>query len=49
MQGLADLTRGELTAAAVLTAGSLAIGLYPSPLLYLIAASVGRYADLFAT
>jgi len=49
MQGLPDLTRGELVAATVLTAGSLAIGLYPSPLLYLIAASVGRYAQLFAT
>ena len=49
MQGLPDLTRGELVAATVLTAGSFAIGLYPSPLLYLIAASVGRYAQLFAT
>jgi NADH-quinone oxidoreductase subunit M len=49
MQGLPDLTRGELVAAAVLTAGSLVIGLYPSPLLHLIAASVGRYAELFAT
>jgi NADH-quinone oxidoreductase subunit M len=48
MQGLPDLTRGELTAAAVLTGGTLAIGLYPAPLLHLIAASVGRYARLFA-
>jgi NADH-quinone oxidoreductase subunit M len=47
MQGLPDLSRGELTAAAVLTAGSLAIGLYPAPVLSLIAASVGRYAQLF--
>jgi NADH-quinone oxidoreductase subunit M len=49
MQGLPDLGRGELTAAAVLTAGSLAIGLYPAPLLQLIAASVGRYARLFSS
>ena len=48
MTGLPDLTRGELTAAAVLTGGTLAIGLYPAPLLHLIAASVGRYAQLFA-
>jgi NADH-quinone oxidoreductase subunit M len=31
MQGLPDLNRGEFTAAAVLTAGSLIIGLYPAP------------------
>jgi NADH-quinone oxidoreductase subunit M len=48
MQSLPDLTRGELTAAAVLTMGSLAIGLYPGPLLNLIAASVARYSQLFA-
>jgi NADH-quinone oxidoreductase subunit M len=47
MQGLPDLSRGEFTAAAVLTAGSLAIGLYPAPVLNLVAASVGRYAQLF--
>lgn len=47
MQNLPDLTRSELTAAAVLTAGSLAIGLYPGPLLNLIAASVARYSSLF--
>lgn len=49
MQGLPDLTRGEFTAAAVLTAGSLAIGLYPGPVLNLIAASVGRYAHLLGS
>jgi len=49
MQHLPDLSRGEFTAAAVLTAGSLSIGLYPAPLLNLIAASVGRYAHLFAS
>ncbi|MDO9225710.1 MAG: NADH-quinone oxidoreductase subunit M [Pseudomonadota bacterium] len=45
---LPDLTRGEFTAAAVLTTGSLVIGFYPAPMLNLIAASVGRYAHLFA-
>jgi NADH-quinone oxidoreductase subunit M len=49
MLSLPDLNRGEFTAAAVLTAGSLAIGLYPAPLLQLIAASVSRYAQLFAS
>jgi NADH-quinone oxidoreductase subunit M len=48
MRDLPDLTRGEFTAAAVLTAGSLAIGLYPAPLLNLIAAAVARHAQLFA-
>lgn len=48
MQGFPDLSRSEFTAAAILTAGSLAIGLYPAPLLALIAASVRRYAQLFA-
>ena len=48
MQNLPDLTRGELSAATVLTAGSLAIGLYPGPLLNLIAASVARYSQLFS-
>lgn len=48
MQNLPDLTRSEFTAAAVLTAGSLAIGLCPGPLLHLIAASVARYSNLFA-
>jgi len=48
MKHLPDLTRGEFTAAAVLTAGSLVIGFYPAPMLGLIAATVGRYAGLFA-
>lgn len=48
MQGLPDLSRGELTAAAVLTSGSLILGFYPIPLLNLIAASVGQYASQFA-
>ena len=49
MLSLPDLNRSEFTAAAVLTAGSLAIGIYPAPLLQLIAASVSRYAQLFAS
>jgi NADH-quinone oxidoreductase subunit M len=49
MLSLPDLNRSEFSAAAVLTAGSLAIGLYPAPLLQLIAASVSRYAQLFAS
>jgi len=49
MQNLPDLSRGELAAASVLTAGSLFIGLYPGPVLNLIAASVARYAGLFAS
>lgn len=49
MQHLPDLTRGEFTAAAVLTTGSLVIGFYPAPMLNLIAASVSRYAYLFAS
>jgi len=49
MKHLPDLTRGEFTAAAVLTAGSLVIGFYPAPMLGLIAATVGRYAGLFAS
>ncbi len=49
MQGLPDLTRGEFTAAAALTAGSLILGFHPAPMLALIAATVGRYAELFAS
>lgn len=44
---LPDLSRGEFTAAAVLTAGSVILGFYPAPLLGLIAASVSRYAGVF--
>ena len=49
MQGLPDLTRGELVAATVLTAGRSRHRAVSVALLYLIAASVGRYAQLFAT
>jgi NADH-quinone oxidoreductase subunit M len=48
MQGLPDLSRGEFTAAAVLTAGSLGLGFYPAPLLNLVAASVAAVAAPFA-
>lgn len=48
MKNLPDLSRSELTAAAVLTGGSVALGLYPGPLLHLIAASVNRLAQPFA-
>lgn len=48
MRDLPDLTRSELTAAAVLTSGSLILGFYPLPMLNLIAASVAQYARLFA-
>ena len=48
MQGLPDLSRGESTAAAVLTAGSLGLGFYPAPLLNLVAASVAAMAAPFA-
>ncbi len=47
MRSLPDLSRGELIAAALLTTGSLAIGLMPAPMLHLVAASVQRYARLF--
>ncbi len=49
MLSLPDLNRSEFAAAAVLTAGSVAIGVYPAPLLQLIAAAVGRHAQLFAS
>lgn len=49
MQHLPDLTRTELTAAFVLTAGSLIFGFYPAPMLALIAATVGRYAGGFSS
>lgn len=48
MRNLPDLRRSELTAAAVLTGGSVALGLYPAPLLHLIAASVSRLTQPFA-
>ncbi len=49
MRDLPDLTRSEFTAAAVLTLGSLVIGLYPGPVLSLIAATVARHAQFFGS
>ncbi len=49
MLRLPDLSRGEFTAAAILTAGSLIVGLYPAPMLSLIATSVRHYAQFFAS
>jgi NADH-quinone oxidoreductase subunit M len=48
MHGTADLRRGELLAASVLTFGFLFIGLVPAPLLELSAASVAQLSALFA-
>lgn len=42
-----DLGRAEMAAAAVLSVGILAIGLYPAPALDLVGASVARVAQLF--
>ncbi len=47
MQGLPDLSRSEMTAALMLSFGSVALGIHPGPMLDLIATSVGRYALLF--
>jgi NADH-quinone oxidoreductase subunit M len=47
MQHVADLSRAELLAAAVLSFGILALGLQPAPALRLIGASVARLAALF--
>ncbi len=47
MQHLPDLKRSELTAAAVLTSGSLVLGFYPLPMLDLISSTLHRYAGLF--
>lgn len=47
MQGLPDLTLTEFVAAAALTAGSLLLGIYPTPALELISTSVNRLSGLF--
>ena len=47
MKNVPDLTRTELAAASVLSAGILYLGLWPAPTLGLISASVGRVARLF--
>jgi NADH-quinone oxidoreductase subunit M len=47
MQGIADLQRGELMAASVLTLGFLFIGFVPAPLLQLMGASVVHLSSRF--
>jgi NADH-quinone oxidoreductase subunit M len=47
MQSLADLTRAEMAAAGLLSAGILGIGFYPAPVLGLIGPSVARLAQMF--
>lgn len=44
---IADLSRSESAGAAVLAAGILGLGLWPAPLLHLVAGSVGHLARLF--
>lgn len=47
MRAVPDLTRAEMAAAGLLSAGILAIGVYPAPALALIGPSVARLARLF--
>ncbi len=49
MQDVPDLTRSEMAAAGVLSAGVLVLGFYPAPALALIAASVGHLSRLFGS
>ncbi len=49
MKNVPDLTRTELAAASVLSAGILFLGLWPAPALNLVAASVDRLAQLFGS
>ena len=48
MVGLPDLRRSELIAAITLTAGTIALGVYPVPVLNLISASVNQLSHGFA-
>lgn len=47
MKDVPDLTRPEMLAAAILSFGTLVVGIYPAPTLNLVGASVGRLARLF--
>ncbi len=47
MQGLPDLSRTELTSAGALSAGMLLIGIFPTPALTLVSASVDRLSGVF--
>ncbi len=48
-QDIADMTRTETTAAALLGLTIVGLGVWPKPLLDLVAGSVGRVARLFAS
>jgi len=48
MQNVPDLTRAEFAAAGVLTLGIVGLGLFPAPVLALLAGSVDRLSKLFA-
>jgi NADH:ubiquinone oxidoreductase subunit 4 (subunit M) len=47
MRSLPDLTRSELIAASVLTAGTLLIGCFPAPALELTAATAAHLMRSF--
>jgi NADH-quinone oxidoreductase subunit M len=47
MRNVPDLTRTEFAAASVLTVGIVGLGVFPAPVLALVAASVGRLSKLF--
>jgi len=44
---LADMTRTEMSAAGILAFAIVGLGLWPAPLLELVAGSVGQLARLF--
>ena len=48
-QEIADMTRTETVAAAILGLGIVGLGVWPAPLLDLVAGSVGRVGRLFAS
>ncbi len=48
MRAVPDLRRGELLASGVLTAGIIVLGIFPAPILELMAASVARFSAAFA-
>lgn len=49
MRGVPDLTRPEMLAVAILSFGTLVIGIYPAPALTLVGTTVSRLARLFGT
>jgi NADH-quinone oxidoreductase subunit M len=48
MRAIPDLRRGELLAASVLCGGIILLGIFPAPLLELMAASISRFSAAFA-